>query len=158
MSQREPVFLQPDQLSKEEVTAFLATLGSRIKQIRKEKGLLMRDLLTRSGYYDAQWRKYEAGGGLTITSLLKVAVALQVTMSDLFDGLGQWPQVSVTAVQQEHGIEPTSDGEPQAELDSEPKALKYSPTTAPAGRKAEKPSAKRSESAASSKRKKSLLQ
>jgi len=115
------VFLQPEQLTKTEVAGFLATLGHRIKQIRKEKKLLMRDLLTRTGYYDQQWRKYEAGGSLTIPSLLKIAVALQVTISELLDGLGQWPEVSVTDVQQKHGIEPTSDGlNLQPELESEP--------------------------------------
>ena len=124
VSRKDPVFLQPDELTKDEVTAFLATLGARIKQIRKQKKLLMRDLLTRTGYYDAQWRKYEAGGSLTIPSLLKVAVALQVTMAELLDDLAQWPEMSVTEVQRKHGLKPTSDVVLiEAELETEPYTL-----------------------------------
>ena len=98
--------LKNDVLTDEVLKAFLGTLGRRIKQLRKEKKLLMRDIMVKTGYYDAQWRKYEAGGNLNIPSLMKVALALDVTLVELLDGLGQWPKVSVSEAQERYGIEP----------------------------------------------------
>jgi transcriptional regulator with XRE-family HTH domain len=93
-------------LTEDVLKAFLGTLGRRIKQLRKEKKLLMRDIMVKTGYYDAQWRKYEAGGNLNIPSLMKVAVALDVTLIELLDGLGHWPRVSVPEIVKHYGIEP----------------------------------------------------
>jgi len=88
-----------------ELKSFLASLGSRIKQLRKERELTMRDIMVRIGYYDAQWRNYEGGGSaLTIASLMKIAIALQVSLSELFGPLGQWPLLSVAAIQRQGGI------------------------------------------------------
>ena len=98
--------LKNDVLTEEVLKAFLGTLGRRIKQLRKEKKLLMRDIMVKTGYYDAQWRKYEAGGNLNIPSLMKVALALDVTLVELLDGLGHWPKVSVAEAQEQYGIEP----------------------------------------------------
>ena len=47
----------PDEaLPEVELKEFLAFLGSRIKQLRHEKELTMREIMVRIGYYDAQWR------------------------------------------------------------------------------------------------------
>lgn len=79
----------------------------------------MRNILVTTGYYDAQWRKYEAGGSLNIASLMKVALALDVTLVDLLDGLGQWPKLSVDEIEKQYGIEPLkASGDPEQE--SEP--------------------------------------
>ena len=110
--------LKNDVLTEEVLKAFLGTLGRRIKQLRKEKKLLMRDIMVKTGYYDAQWRKYEAGGNLNIPSLMKVALALDVTLVELLDGLGQWPKVSVSEAQERYGIEPAV--VEATELESEP--------------------------------------
>jgi transcriptional regulator with XRE-family HTH domain len=93
-------------LTDQEFRSFLQTLGARIKQLRKEKKLRLRDIMIRTGYYDAQWRKYESGGSLNIVSLMKVALALDVSLSTLLDGLGQWPKMSVEEIQQAHTIQP----------------------------------------------------
>jgi len=87
-------------LTDRELEIFLATLGQRIKQLRKEKGLLMRDVMVRTGYYDAQWRKYESGGSLRLPSMLKVAIALRVSLTELLGGLGQWPLLSAADIQE----------------------------------------------------------
>jgi len=70
----------------DETTGFLKALGARIKHLRKTKNIRFRDIMLSTGYYDAQWRKYEAGGGLTVQSLLKIAVALDVSLSTCLMG------------------------------------------------------------------------
>lgn len=86
-------------LEDQEFKGFLKALGARIKQLRKAKGLDMRDIMIASGYYDAQWRKYEAGGSMNVASLMRVALALDVSLVELFDGLGQWPKLSVKDIE-----------------------------------------------------------
>ncbi len=86
-------------LTDDEFKIFLKALGTRIKAIRKDKNLNMRDIMIATGNYDAQWRKYEAGGSMNLMSLLKIALALDVSLSELLDGLGQWPKQSVTEIE-----------------------------------------------------------
>jgi transcriptional regulator with XRE-family HTH domain len=90
----------------QEYRSFLQALGARIKQIRKEKNLRLIDIMIRTGYYDAQWRKYEAGGSLNLGSLMKVALALDVSLTTLLDGLAEWPKMSVEEIQQAQSIRP----------------------------------------------------
>ena len=86
-------------LEDEEFRAFLKALGARIRTIRKSKNFDMRHIMITSGYYDAQWRKYETGGSLNLQSLLKIALTLEVPLNALFDGLGQWPTLSVEEIE-----------------------------------------------------------
>ena len=86
-------------LEDEEFRAFLKALGARIRTIRKAKNFDMRHIMITSGYYDAQWRKYETGGSLNLQSLLKIALTLEVPLNELFDGLGQWPTLSVEEIE-----------------------------------------------------------
>ena len=90
----------------QEYRSFLQALGARIKQIRKEKNLRLIDIMIRTGYYDAQWRKYESGGSLNVGSLMKVALALDVSLTTLLDGLAEWPKMSVEEIQQANSIQP----------------------------------------------------
>jgi len=89
-------------LTDEEYDCFLKALGTRIKQLRKDKKFNMRDIMIATGYYDAQWRKYESGGSMNFQSLLKIALALDVSLGELFDGLGQWPKLSVAEILGQH--------------------------------------------------------
>ena len=82
-----------------EFRAFLKALGAQIRTIRKSKNFDMRHIMITSGYYDAQWRKYETGGSLNLQSLLKIALTLEVPLNELFDGLGQWPTLSVEEIE-----------------------------------------------------------
>jgi transcriptional regulator with XRE-family HTH domain len=86
-------------LEDDEFRAFLKALGARIRTIRKGKNFDMRHIMITSGYYDAQWRKYETGGSLNLQSLLKIALTLEVPLTELFDGLGQWPTLSVEEIE-----------------------------------------------------------
>lgn len=86
-------------LEDEEFRAFLKALGARIRSVRKAKNFDMRHIMITSGYYDAQWRKYETGGSLNLQSLLKIALTLDIPLDELFDGLGQWPRKSVEEIE-----------------------------------------------------------
>jgi transcriptional regulator with XRE-family HTH domain len=115
------------ELTKEEFEAFLATLGCRIKHLREEKKVLMRHFLARTGFYDAQWRKYEAGGSLTVQSLLKISLALEVTLGELLDGLSGWPKRSAAEIQRLHDIDPSVD-KAGLEIESEPQQIRSKQT------------------------------
>ena len=86
-------------LEDEEFRAFLKALGARIRSVRKAKNLDMRHIMITSGYYDAQWRKYETGGSLNVQSLLKIALTLDIPLDELLDGLGQWPRKNVEEIE-----------------------------------------------------------
>ena len=59
-----------------------------------------------SGYYDAQWRKYENGGTMSLCSLIRVCIALETTPSGaagrysiaglLRSGIGRQENIKVT--------------------------------------------------------------
>ncbi len=119
-------------LEDEEFRAFLKALGARIREVRKGKNLDMRHIMITSGYYDAQWRKYETGGSLNVQSLLKIALTLDVPLSELFDGLGQWPKLSVEEIQKQRRPNPDSP-EPEAKPTPEHQA-KQTPSKEPATR------------------------
>ena len=82
----------------DEYKEFLAALGARIRQMRKERGWSLRDMVISHDYHDSQWRKYESGGGLTIPSLLRIASMFSVSISQLLDGLGVYPRQPVEAL------------------------------------------------------------
>ena len=109
-------------LEDEEFRAFLKALGARIRTIRKGKNFDMRHIMITSGYYDAQWRKYETGGSLNLQSLLKIALTLEVPLNELFDGLGQWPTLSVEEIEKRRVAKLNSlklEGEPMQALEAE---------------------------------------
>ncbi|MGI4830694.1 MAG: hypothetical protein ACRYFU_21245 [Janthinobacterium lividum] len=64
----------------------------------------MRHIMITSGYYDAQWRKYETGGSLNVQSLLKIALTLDTPLGELLDGLSQWPRLSVEEIEKKSGV------------------------------------------------------
>jgi transcriptional regulator with XRE-family HTH domain len=108
-------------LSEKEFDSFVKALGMRIRTIRREKNVNMRDIMIETGFYDSQWRKYESGGGLNLRSLMKVAQGLKVTLAELLDGLGQWPQLSVEEIQRRNHI--VAQSELNAVLEAEPVIL-----------------------------------
>ena len=102
-----------------ELKEYLTALGARMKARRKECKLNMRDIMIATGMYDTQWRKYESGGGApTLSTLLKIAMALQMTPSALLEGLPlpAWSEVPVvlrTSQEQPRGPEPSELAEKQ---------------------------------------------
>lgn len=85
-------------LTDDEFKGFLKLLGHRIRAIRREKKLDMRQVMIVSGYYDAQWRKYECGGSMNLETLLKIALTLDVPLSYLLGDLERWPLKSVAQI------------------------------------------------------------
>jgi transcriptional regulator with XRE-family HTH domain len=94
----------------DEYDKFLKTLGGRIKELRKERGLSLRDMVLQHGYNDSQWRKYERGGSINLQSLLKVARVFGISLSRLLDGLGEYPEKTIAQIQKTEASE--RDGAP----------------------------------------------
>ena len=82
----------------EDYKEFLKALGGRIRELRKQRGWSNRDIVFSLGINDSQWRSYERGGGLRLDSLLRLAGCFQISLSELLDGLGQFPQKSVSSI------------------------------------------------------------
>lgn len=111
-------------LTEDEFKDFLKALGKRIRTLRRDKKLNMRDIMISTGYYDAQWRKYEAGGSMNLMSLMKVALALEVSLVDLLDGLGQWPLRTVAEIESKAVGTPDSDDLDGRSIEHQPKTRK----------------------------------
>ena len=75
---------------------FMKSLGSRIKEFRKQQGLSLRDMVVKHDYHDSQWRRFERSGVGNLNSLLRVARALNTSVSILLDGLGEYPSGALT--------------------------------------------------------------
>lgn len=71
---------------------FFAALGRRVKELRKERGWSLHDMVVKHGYYQSQWQKYEGGGPVTIDSLLRMATIFGMPLGRLIDDLGQFPR------------------------------------------------------------------
>ncbi len=72
-----------------EYERFLAELGARVKQLRKERGLTHRRMISEFGFHLGQLARIEKGEGVNAHTLLKLCAALDVTLEDLVRGLGQ---------------------------------------------------------------------
>lgn len=77
---------------------FLKELGGRIKQLRHERGLSLRDMIVIHGYADSQWRRYERGGSVNVQTLLRICNAFKISLCVLLDGLGEYPTASVEEI------------------------------------------------------------
>jgi transcriptional regulator with XRE-family HTH domain len=69
----------------------LDQLGARIKQLRKERGWTLRDMVVQHGFHLSQWQALEAGNrrGVSIPTLLRVAEILSVPPWELLRDLGE---------------------------------------------------------------------
>lgn len=78
----------------------LEELGARIKKLRKERGFTLRDMVVKHGFHLTHWQAFERGKrGLSLPSLLRIAEVLDVTLSELLDGLGEAPKAPREAPQ-----------------------------------------------------------
>jgi len=68
----------------------LEQLGARIKQLRKDHGWTLRDMVVQHGFHLTHWQAFEKGSrGMSLPSLLRVAAVFDVTPSQLLEGLGE---------------------------------------------------------------------
>jgi transcriptional regulator with XRE-family HTH domain len=68
---------------------FLVELGARVKQLRKERKLSHRRMVTDFGFHLGQLAKIESGGSVSAQTLLKLCAAFDLKLEDLVRGLGQ---------------------------------------------------------------------
>jgi transcriptional regulator with XRE-family HTH domain len=73
----------------DEYSQLLKSLGKRIKTLRKERGLTLRQMEIIHGYRDSDWRKLERAGAGNMALLLKVARGFEISLSTLLKGLEQ---------------------------------------------------------------------
>lgn len=60
-------------------------LGDRIEKLRKEKGLTQEELAEKAGLHRAYFWDIESGRNISVKTAYKIAKALGVKLSDLFD-------------------------------------------------------------------------
>ena len=70
------------------VERFLSEPGSRVKQLKKERKLSHRRMVTDFGFHFGQPAKIENGGAVSARTLLKLYVAFYLTLEKLVRGLG----------------------------------------------------------------------
>ena len=74
---------------------FLKTLGSRIRDLREQRGWTYRDMIILHGYHESQWRRYERTGSINLQSLLRIARVFGLSLSGVLGGLGDYPDVGI---------------------------------------------------------------
>ncbi len=67
---------------------FSAALGERVKQIRKERGLTHRALVTDHGLHLTQIHRIERGEGISLQTLLRFCEVYEVRVEELLAGVG----------------------------------------------------------------------
>ena len=72
----------------EDYKAFLAHTAKRIKELRRERGLTLRDMVVVHGYHDSNWRRMEREGVGSVQSLLRIAKAFGVPLTTITAGAG----------------------------------------------------------------------
>ena len=84
--------MQDTQDVDEEYEEFLRLIAKRIKTLRHERSLSLRDMVVQHGYHDSNYRRIEREGAGGIQSLLRICKAFDVTLSCLLNGLGEYPK------------------------------------------------------------------
>ena len=59
----------------DEYKAFLGHTAKRIKELRRQRGLTLRDMVVVHGYHDSNWRRMEREGVGRVQSLLRIATS-----------------------------------------------------------------------------------
>lgn len=70
----------------DEYKAFLAHTDKRIKELRRKRGLTLRDMVVVHGYHDSNWRRMEREGVGSVQSLLRIAKAFGVPLTTITIG------------------------------------------------------------------------
>jgi transcriptional regulator with XRE-family HTH domain len=67
-----------------------AQLGARLRELRKQKGWTLRDMVVQHGFHVTHWQHFEHGSrGISLPSLLRIAEVFDVPPSELIEGLGE---------------------------------------------------------------------
>lgn len=77
--------MKTDILTQEEEAKYLLQLGNRLKELRKAKGFTNYEYFAYEiGISRAQYGKYESGGNIKYTTLLKILKGLDISLKDFF--------------------------------------------------------------------------
>lgn len=68
---------------------FRIALGQRIKQLRQERKLTHRALVSEHGFHLTQVARIERGEAFSVPTLLRLAETFQVPVGQLIDGIGE---------------------------------------------------------------------
>jgi hypothetical protein len=72
----------------EDYRTFLAHTAQRIKELRRERGLSLQDMVVVHGFYDFNWRRMEREGVGSVQSLLRIAKAFGAPLTTLTASFG----------------------------------------------------------------------
>jgi len=67
---------------------FFLRLGEKIRQLRRRRGYSQEDMIS-FGFSARHWQQIEAGRPITLTTLLRISDALEVSPEKLIRGLYQ---------------------------------------------------------------------
>jgi transcriptional regulator with XRE-family HTH domain len=87
----------------EEYKAFLTHTAKRIKELRRERGLTLRDMVVIHGYHDSNWRRMEREGVGSVQGLLRIGKAFAVPLTTLISGADDHLAGVCSASIQDHG-------------------------------------------------------
>jgi transcriptional regulator with XRE-family HTH domain len=68
---------------------FRVALGKRVKELRKERGMTHRAMVSDHGFHLTQIARIERGESFSLPTLLRLAETLQVPVGDLISGIGE---------------------------------------------------------------------
>lgn len=67
--------------------AFLVDLGRRVKELRTQRGLSHRAMISEHGFHLNQLHRIESGNGVSVQTLLKLCAAFDLRIEDLLRDL-----------------------------------------------------------------------
>ncbi len=76
---------------------FRIALGQRIRQLRKERKMTHRVLVSEHGYHMTQVARIERGEAFSVPTLLRLAETFQVPVGQLIAGIGEVDEVQIDA-------------------------------------------------------------
>ena len=82
------VYIDTNSMLRYDYKKFSAELGKRVKELRKERGLTLRDLIVKHDFHLTQIQRIEKGDGLSVPTLLRIAEVFQIPVEKLVAGLG----------------------------------------------------------------------
>lgn len=65
---------------------FFRNLGQRVKKVRKHRSHSQEDMIS-FGFSARHWQQIEAGRPITVTTLLRICAAFQISLGKLVSGL-----------------------------------------------------------------------
>jgi transcriptional regulator with XRE-family HTH domain len=65
---------------------FFKALGQRVKDLRRKRGYSQEDMIS-FGFSARHWQQIEAGRPITVTTLLRICEALEISLARLLRGL-----------------------------------------------------------------------